>query len=80
MTVNLFGRTQNFAQSLATLQQVFGREQVWRFMPTREGNAVVLAGKGAALPAAEVLQARCVQLRSFWGWKTTNWLKALKTP
>jgi spermidine synthase len=79
VSINLFGRTQNFAQSLATLQQVFGRDQVWHFMPTREGNAVVLAGKGVALPAAELLQARCVQLRSLWGWKTNTWLKALKT-
>lgn len=78
MTVNLFGRSQNFEQSLHTLGQVFGRDQLWYFKPTREGNAVVLAGKGLSLPPVDVLQARCVQLRSLWQFKTNNWLKALK--
>lgn len=78
VSINLFGRSQNFEQSLVTLAQVFGRDQVWYFKPTREGNAVVLAGKGVQLPPAEVLQARCVQLRSLWQWKTSSWLKALK--
>ncbi len=79
MSVNLFGRSQNFERSLATLQQVFGRDQVWAFKPTREGNAIVLATKGLALPSADVLQARCVQLRELWQFKSATWLKQLKT-
>ena len=79
MSVNLFGRSQNFERSLATLQQVFGRDQVWAFKPTREGNAIVLTAKGLALPSADVLQARCVQLRELWQFKSATWLKQLKT-
>mgnify|MGYP001373257436 FL=1 len=79
LSVNLFGRSQNFERSLASLQQVFGREQVWAFKPTREGNAIVLTAKGLALPSADVLQARCVQLRELWQFKSATWLKQLKT-
>jgi spermidine synthase len=78
LSVNLFGRSQNFERSLATLQQVFGRDQVWAFKATREGNAVVLAGKNAPLPAHDVLQARCVQLRELWQFKSATWLKQFK--
>lgn len=78
LSVNLFGRSQNFERSLANLQQVFGRDQVWAFKPTREGNAIVLAGKAAPLPPMAVLQARCVQLRELWQFKSTAWLKQFK--
>lgn len=77
LSVNLFGRSQNFGRSLATLQQVFGRDQVWQFKPTREGNSIVLAGKNVSLPSMETLETRCVQLRSLWAWKSHAWLKAL---
>ncbi len=78
VSVNLFGRSQNFERSLTTLQQVFGRNQVWAFKPTREGNAIVLAGKDAALPPIPQLQARCVQLRELWQFKSAAWLKQFK--
>lgn len=79
LSVNLFGRSQNFERSLATLQQVFGRNQVWVFKPTREGNAIVLAGKDTALPTIALLQARCVQLRELWQFKSAAWIKQFKT-
>ncbi len=78
-SINLFGRSQNFARSLKTLQEVFGAAQVTYFKPTLEGNSIVLAGKGAPLPPAELLQVRCLELRSLWQFKTGSWLKALKT-
>ena len=79
LSVNLFGRSQNFARSLATLQQVFGHDQLWHFKPTREGNAIVLAGKMVTLPPEDILQARCVQLRQLWQFKSASWLKQFKS-
>ena len=43
MVVNLFGRNARYEQSLAHIQQAFGKGHVWAFKPTREGNTVVLA-------------------------------------
>ena len=42
MTVNLFGRSSSFSQSLEKIVGVFGSGAVWAFRPTREGNTIVL--------------------------------------
>ena len=77
-TINLFGHTQGYAQSLARIKLAFGKHNVLAFKPTREGNAIVLAGKDAALPPIPQLQARCVQLRELWQFKSAAWLKQFK--
>ena len=46
MAVNLFGRDASFAASAARIASAFGLDQVWSLRPTREGNTVVIAGRG----------------------------------
>jgi spermidine synthase len=43
MTVNLFGRSSQYDQSLAKIVAAFGEGAVWAFNPTRAGNTLVLA-------------------------------------
>ena len=52
MAVNLFGRDTSFAASAARIASAFGLDQVWSLRPTREGNTVVIAGRGVACPIA----------------------------
>ena len=48
MTVNLFGRSSSYEQSLQKMAEAFGEEALWAFKPTREGNTVVLALRSPA--------------------------------
>jgi spermidine synthase len=43
MTVNLFGRSSSYARSVEKIAGAFGKDAVWAFKATREGNTVVLA-------------------------------------
>jgi spermidine synthase len=58
MGVNLFGRDSNFERSIARIAAVFGADQVWSLTPTREGNTVVIAGRGVVVPGRDQLEAR----------------------
>ena len=78
MTVNLFGRSASFAQSLEKMAQAFGADALWAFKPTREGNTIVLAQRspkpfkrGALMARAEAIQAR-------WPLPATKWLRVFK--
>lgn len=67
MAVNLFGRDASFEASIARIAQAFGPDQVWSLRPTREGNTVVVAGRGVEVPAREVLSARAAHIEQRWG-------------
>ena len=67
MSVNLFGRHASFERSVARIASAFGADQVWSLRPTREGNTVVVAGRGVVVPAAEVLSARAAAIESRFG-------------
>ncbi len=67
MAVNLFGRDASFAGSSARISAAFGTDQVWSLRPTREGNTVVVAGRGVAVPPREVLTARAATIEARWG-------------
>ncbi len=67
MSVNLFGRHASFRDSIARIAAAFGADQVWSLRPTREGNTVVVAGRGVEVPAREVLSARAAALESRFG-------------
>ena len=67
MSVNLFGRHASFADSLARIAAAFGADQVWSLRPTREGNTVVVAGRGVVVPGREVLAARATAIEARWG-------------
>jgi spermidine synthase len=67
MAVNLFGRASSFDTSLAHIVAAFGAGQVWSLRPTREGNTVVIAGRGVALPPRDQLLQRAAALEQRFG-------------
>ena len=67
MSVNLFGRDASFHDSIARIAAAFGADQVWSLRPTREGNTVVVAGRGVVVPGREVLAARAAAIEARFG-------------
>ncbi len=81
MAVNLFGRDASFERSLQRLAAAFGPEQVWSLRPTREGNTVVIAGRGLALPDRDTLKARAAAIESRFvkqGLPASKWLRMVR--
>ena len=78
LTVNLFGRDASFARSAQHIAAAFGGDQVLSLRPTREGNTVVVALKGAAWPAPEVLAQRADHIEAHAGLPARKWLKMLR--
>ncbi len=78
MSVNLFGRDASFGRSAARIARVFGDARVAMLKPTREGNSIVLAWKGGALPPRELLAQRAERLESLYGLPARKWLKLLQ--
>jgi len=78
MTVNLFGRASSFARSVEKISAAFGKEAVWAFKPTREGNTVVLAQSTPSRPKREVLMARADIIETQWGLPATKWVRVFK--
>jgi spermidine synthase len=64
MSVNLFGRDTRLALTLARIQAAFGAGRVAMLKATAEGNIIVLACKGADLPARETLALRAEQIEA----------------
>jgi len=78
MAVNLFGRDAHFARSAERIARVFGPQQVWQLRPTREGNTVVVAGRGVVVPERAALQARAEHLEQRFvrqGLPARKWLR-----
>ena len=78
MTVNLFGRSSSFAKSVDKIAAAFGREAVWAFKATREGNTVVLAQRTVQRPARAVLAERAEIIQTRWGLPAPKWLRGFK--
>jgi len=78
MTVNLFGRTSSYERSLEHIAQAFGRDAVWAFRPTKEGNTVVLAGRQPLRPGRELLELRAQQVHAATGLPAHKWLRVFK--
>ncbi len=78
MTVNLFGRDASFERSAQRIAAAFGAEQVLSLRPTREGNTVVVALKGAVWPQPEELAMRADHIQSHAGLPARKWLKMLR--
>ena len=74
MSVNLFGRASSFDVSAARIAAAFGRDQVWRLRPTREGNSVVVAARGVAVPDRKGLTARAATIEALYGLPARKWL------
>lgn len=67
MSVNLFGRHASFERSVERIAAAFGADQVWSLRPTREGNTVVVAGRGVQVPAREELEQRAATIEQRFG-------------
>lgn len=80
MTVNLFGRSSRYDDSVDMIAAAFGADAVWTFKPTREGNSVVLAQRQAQrLTGAQLLE--CAEMvQSHWGLPAKKWTKVLNLP
>ena len=78
MTVNLFGRTSSFQKSVDKMTAAFGREAIWAFKATREGNTVVLAQRTPSRPKRVELVARADIIETQWGLPANQWVRILK--
>jgi spermidine synthase len=78
MSVNLFGRAASFEDSAARIAAAFGRDQVWSLRPTREGNTVVIAARGVAVPNRDVLAARAATIERNFGLPARKWLRMVR--
>jgi spermidine synthase len=78
MTVNLFGRSSSYAESVEKICAAFGEDAVWAFKPTREGNAIVLAQRTASRPSRDDLAQSVAALQAQWGWPASLWPKVFK--
>ncbi len=79
MTTNLFGRNASFHRSAQRIASVFGESHVRVLRPTREGNTIVLAWKGAELPAREALEDRACAIESRFGLPARKWLRIMQS-
>jgi spermidine synthase len=78
MTVNLFGRSSSYAESVAKISEAFGEDAIWAFKPTREGNAIVLAQRTPNRPSRDALAQAASAIQDKWGWPATKWLQVFK--
>jgi spermidine synthase len=78
MTVNLFGRSSSYENSLEKIVAAFGEKAVWAFRPTREGNTVVLAQREPSRPSRATLAERAQTIQTRWGLPASKWLRVFK--
>ncbi|WP_048439152.1 spermidine synthase [Caenimonas sp. SL110] len=78
MTVNLFGRSSSYEESVKRIAAAFGDDAMWSFRPTREGNTIVLALRTAQHPTREALAARAETIETRWGLPARKWLRVFK--
>jgi spermidine synthase len=78
MTVNLFGRSSSYAESLQKISEAFGEDAIWAFKPTREGNAIVLAQRTPSRPSRDALAQAASAIQDQWGWPASKWLQVFK--
>lgn len=78
MTVNLFGRTSSFQASVDKMAAAFGRDAIWAFKSTREGNTVVMAQRTASRPKRAVLEERAQYIKAQWGLPADKWVRVFK--
>ena len=78
MSVNLFGRDASFERSARRIAAAFGDDQVWSLRPTKEGNTIVIAAKGLAMPERDVLAARAENIETRFKLPARKWLKMIR--
>jgi spermidine synthase len=78
MTVNLFGRMASYDKSVEKICKAFGRENVWAFKPTVEGNAIVLAHRTARSETRAKLTQNAETIFTRFGLPAHKWLRIFK--
>jgi spermidine synthase len=78
MTVNLFGRSSSFDRSVERIASAFGRDAIWAFKATREGNTVVLAQRTPSRPSRVMLAERAQHIETHWGLPAAKWVRGFK--
>jgi len=78
MTVNLFGRDASFERSARRIGTAFGVSQVWTLSPTREGNTIVLAGKGVEMPDRATLEMRAESIQGRYALPARKWVRMIR--
>ena len=78
MTVNLFGRSSSYERSVERIAAAFGRDAIWPFKATREGNTVVLAQRVASRPPRAVFARRAEAIEAQWQLPAAQWVRVLK--
>jgi spermidine synthase len=81
MAVNLFGRDASYERSLSHIVEAFGADQVWSLRPTREGNTVVVAGRGVQVPERDELTQRAATIEARFprqGLPARKWLRMVR--
>lgn len=78
MTVNLFGRTSSYSKSVDKIAAAFGRDAIWAFKSTREGNTVVMAQRTASRPKRALLEERANLIKTHWGLPADKWVRVFK--
>lgn len=79
MSVNLFGRDASFERSARRIARAFGGESRLRSLrPTKEGNTIVVACKGADVPARDVLAARAENIETRFRLPARKWLRMIR--
>ena len=78
MTVNLFGRSSSYQKSVDKIAAAFGKEAIWAFKSTREGNTVVLAQRTPSRPKRALLMERADVIQAQWGLPADKWARVFK--
>lgn len=78
MSVNLFGRDASFERTTARVAAAFGQDQVWRMRATKEGNTVLIAGRGVVVPDRDTLTARAATIEDRYDLPARKWLRMIR--
>jgi spermidine synthase len=78
MTVNLFGRSSSFQNSVDQIAVAFGMDNIWAFKSTREGNTVVMAQRERSRPSRSLLMERAQTIGRDWGLPADKWVRVFK--
>jgi spermidine synthase len=78
MTVNLFGRSSSFQNSVDQIAVAFGMDAIWAFKSTREGNTVVMAQRTSSRPNRKLLSERAEIIGRDWGLPADKWVRGFK--
>jgi spermidine synthase len=78
MTVNLFGRMASYDKSVEKICKAFGKDNVWAFKPTVEGNAIVLAHRSPRTEPRAWLAENADIIHTRFGLPAHKWLRIFK--